>query len=273
MKAIIIYVSTYQGNTLKVAQNMAKELSASLVTTLEAENIDLSDYDLIGLGSGINFAQHHRELISFVESHEFKNRNVFIFSTRCRPFLGKYHRALKRILSDKGGNLIGEFSCKGFDRTGPWVAINGYNKARPNENDLFKAKLFVGEMKRRIHPLAGFSKMKKHMIDRIDGTPVYQHPTNADKIVGKTSLLNITSCIYCMKCIKSCPMNVFEIKEHDNSKIILPIEESNCIQCQMCAENCPTNSIFINESFINGIRIAVREVVSDKLQQAYKRRL
>ena len=223
MKAIIIYVSTYQSNTLKVAQRMANELSAFLATTREAENIDLSDYDLIGLGSGINFAQHHCKLLSFAKSHEFRNRNVFIFSTRCRPFLGKYHQALKRILSDKGGNLIGEFSCKGFDRTGPWVAINGYNKARPNEKDLFKAKLFADSMKRRIHPLANL-----------------------------------------------CPMHVFEIKEYDNSRIILPTGESNCIQCQTCSRNCPTNSIFINESFINGIRIAIREAGSDKLQQAYR---
>ena len=119
MKTIIIYVSTYQSNTLKIARSMASELSASLATTLEAEKIDLSDYDLIGLGSGINFAQHHRELLSFAKSHELKNRNIFIFSTRCRPFLGKYHQALKKILSNKGGNLIGEFSCRGFDRTGP----------------------------------------------------------------------------------------------------------------------------------------------------------
>lgn len=97
MKTIIIYVSTYQSNTLKIARSMASELSASLATTLEAEKIDLSDYDLIGLGSGINFAQHHRELLSFAKSHELKNRNIFIFSTRCRPFLGKYHQALKKF--------------------------------------------------------------------------------------------------------------------------------------------------------------------------------
>ena len=33
MKAIIIYVSTYQSNTPKVAQRMANELSAFLATT------------------------------------------------------------------------------------------------------------------------------------------------------------------------------------------------------------------------------------------------
>ena len=273
MKTIIIYVSTYQSNTLKIARSMASELSASLATTLEAEKIDLSDYDLIGLGSGINFAQHHRELLSFAKSQELKNRNIFIFSTRCRPFLGKYHQALKKILSNKGGNLIGEFSCRGFDRTGPWVAIDGYNKARPNEKDIFRAKLFASNMRRRMHPLAEFSKMKKHIIDKTDGSPIYKHPSNDNKIAGKTTLLNITTCIHCMKCVNLCPMHVFEIKEYENSKVILPTKDSNCIQCQTCSGNCPTNSIFINESLINGIRIAIGEATSDKLQQAYRRHL
>ena len=112
MKAIIIYVSTYQSNTLKVAQRMANELSAFLATTREAENIDLSDYDLIGLGSGINFAQHHCKLLSFAKSHEFRNRNVFIFSTRCRPFLGKYHQALKGYCQIKVEILSVNFPVK-----------------------------------------------------------------------------------------------------------------------------------------------------------------
>ena len=271
MKAIIIYVSTYQGNTLKVAQVMANEFSAALVTTKEAEGIDLADYDLIGLGSAINFAQHHKELLNYAESHNFRNRNVFIFSTRCRPFLGKYHQALKKILLKKDCNLIGEFSCKGFDRTGPWVAINGYNKARPNELDLFKAKLFAGKMKRKVHPLAAFLKNRKLIIDRIGDTPVYQYTSASNKIAGKTVLLNITTCIHCMKCVKVCPMHVFEVKEYGKSQVILPKGESNCIQCQRCAENCPSDSLYINETFMNGIRIAVREVVSEKLQKAYNK--
>ena len=67
-KAIIIYVSTYQSNTLQSCpKNGKNELSTFLATTREAENIDLSDYDLIGLGSGINFAQHHCKLLSFAK--------------------------------------------------------------------------------------------------------------------------------------------------------------------------------------------------------------
>lgn len=269
MKTIIIYVSTYQGNTEKVAQAMADELSATIVTAKEARSIDLSEYDLIGLGSAINFAQHHRELLHFVEVSDLKNRNVFIFSTRCRPFLGKYHQELKRRLLEKGSNLVGEFSCKGFDRTGPWIAIDGYNKARPNEMDLFKARLFVGKMRRKVHPLAVFAKVKKQPVKQIEDLFIYQDSSNSNNIAGKIVLLNITTCIHCMKCVKLCPMGVFKIKENDGSQIILPMEEYNCIQCQTCAKSCPSDSIYINETFMNGIRIAVREVVSDKLQIAY----
>ena len=64
------------------------------------------------------------------------------------------------------------------------------------------------------------------MIDKIDDSPIYKHPPNANKIAGKTTLLNITTCIHCMKCINLCPMHVFEIKEYDNSRIILPTEKA-----------------------------------------------
>lgn len=269
MKAIIIYISTYQGNTQKVAQVMANELSAMLVTIEEAENIDLSKFNLIGLGSAINFAQHHKKLLHFVETSDFKNRNVFIFSTHCRPFLGKYHQTLKRRLLEKGSHLIGEFSCKGYDRTGPWITMDGYNKARPNAIDLFKARLFVAKMRRKAHPLATFAKSKKQIVEKTENIFIYQVPSNSNKIAGRIALLNITTCIHCMKCIQSCPMHVFEIKEYENSKTILPIGERNCIQCQKCAVNCPSDSIYINETFMNGLRIAVREIVSDKLQRAY----
>ncbi|WP_290148657.1 4Fe-4S binding protein, partial [Duncaniella muris] len=50
----------------------------------------------------------------------------------------------------------------------------------------------------------------------------------------------------------------------------LPMDEKNCIQCRLCADNCPTSSIYIHESFLNGLRIALRESFSNKLQNSYK---
>lgn len=247
MKAVIICCSTYKGNTLKIAKAMAEELTAQLLTTEDAANLDLNDYDLIGLGAAINFAQHNIHLLRFVERQSLKGKNVFIFSTRCRPFLGGYHKALKCILKKKQANLVGEYSCCGFDRTGPWVAMGGYNKNRPNEKDLFKARLFVAKMRNEIR----FS------------------PENYNQIVGKIVRLNTSTCITCGKCLRNCPMHVFTFCEKEKTYII-PATEQNCIQCRICAENCPTGSLYINESFLNGLRIAIKEAVSDKLQTAYR---
>lgn len=66
MKTIIFYSSTYNGNTLKIAEHMAVVLSADLVS-IETDifNIDLSKYDLIGFGSAIHFAEHNIRLQRF----------------------------------------------------------------------------------------------------------------------------------------------------------------------------------------------------------------
>lgn len=88
MKTIIFYRSSYRGNTLKIAESMADALFAELVSIDSNPSIDLSDYDLIGFGSAINFAAHDIRLQRFVSSQNLKGKNVFVFSTRCRPFLG-----------------------------------------------------------------------------------------------------------------------------------------------------------------------------------------
>lgn len=93
---------------------MADALAAELVCIDSNPSIDLSDYDLIGFGSAINFAAHDIRLQRFVSSQNLKGKNVFIFSTRCRPFLGAYHQPLRKIVEAKGGIIAGEFSCRGI---------------------------------------------------------------------------------------------------------------------------------------------------------------
>lgn len=263
MKTAIFYSSTYNGNTLRIAQSIAAVLSADLVS-IEAKisDIDLLKYDLIGFGSAIHFAEHDILLQRFVSKLSLQEKNVFIFSTRCRPFLGGYHKALKETIKRQKANLVGEFSSVGFDKTGPWVLINGYNKNRPNDKDLFKARLFAEELKQKLNLVSPFTK---------ENITVYEQGTafrinGRNKIAGyKVVFLNTTSCIQCGKCIKVCPMNIFT-----KNNTVLPTGEKNCIQCQLCVNHCPTDSIYINVSFANGMRIAFREMFSTKLQNRYK---
>lgn len=267
MKIAIIYSSTYLGNTRKIAEAMGDEISAEVMDVDEAVNCDLSQYDVIGLGSAIHFAQHDIRLQEFIKCRNIKDFNVFIFSTRCRPFLGKYHSTLKDVLKQKGAVVIGEFSCVGYDRTGPWVVIDGYNKNRPNEKDTFKARLFAAKMRRKIHPLSQVIQLS--IIDNYLSLPIRQLDEN--KLVGKIVSLNLSTCIGCGKCFKQCPMNVFEKQLLEGKEVILPVHELNCIQCLKCYKNCPADSIFINESFKIGFRIAIWEMINDKLQNSYKR--
>ena len=264
MKTLIIVSSTYLGNTLKVAKAMAQELNATIKYPKEVNLSDISSYDLIGLGSGINFASHNKEIISLVEELSIAGKKIFIFSTRCRPILGSYHKKLKLLIAQKKGILLGEFSCVGFDRTGPWVGMNGYNKNRPNEKDLFKSTLFALQVRKKAHPLSGF-KNAHSTLSTYEGLPLRSDITN--NVVGNIVLLNTSICIGCGKCIKNCPMNVFTIR--DNSKTPLPLGEKNCIMCGKCEKECPADAVFIYETFVNGLRILFRESSCDKLQKSY----
>lgn len=59
MKTVIFYSSTYNGNTLKIAESIAATLSADLIAIeTKISDFDLSQYDLIGIGSAIHFGQH-----------------------------------------------------------------------------------------------------------------------------------------------------------------------------------------------------------------------
>lgn len=261
MKTIIFYRSSYRGNTLKIAQSMAEALSADLMSIDNVNSTDLSQYDLIGFGSAINFAAHDIRLQRFVAEQNLAGKNVFIFSTRCRPLLGAYHRPLRRIIESKGAIVAGEFSCRGYDRTGPWVLLDGYNKSRPNERDIFKARLFAEKMKWKLHPLASVYKIPVN--EYFSGIAIRKK--DAEIIAGnKVVFINTSTCIGCGKCVKACPMHIFSLKDK-----ALTLNEDNCIQCRICADKCPTSSIFIKESFLNGLRIALIESFSDKLQKSY----
>jgi len=62
-EAIIICESMYLGNTMRLAKAMAFALNCRVVTAREALTMDLSQYKVVGLGSGIYFTAHHPLLI------------------------------------------------------------------------------------------------------------------------------------------------------------------------------------------------------------------
>ena len=148
MKALIICISVHQGNTEKVARAMTEVLDAELLKTDEVDINALKEYDLIGFGSGIYFFRHHKALLNLLARVPImENKKVFIFSTRGIGPVGFYHRALRKRLLKKGADIVGEFSCRGFNSYGPYRLIGGMNKGRPGEEDLENARNFARGLK------------------------------------------------------------------------------------------------------------------------------
>ena len=148
MRTLLIYISICHGNTKKIAKAMSEILDAKLLKPNKVRIDMFSKYDLIGIGSGIYFFKHHKALLNLADKLPImKNKKVFIFSTRGIGPVWFYHRPLKKKLLEKGFNIVGEFSCRGFDTVRPFKVIGGLNKGRPNEKDLEKARNFAKKLK------------------------------------------------------------------------------------------------------------------------------
>lgn len=149
-KCIIIY-DTVTGNTTKIAKAIAQVLKAKLVRCGKCRIKELGKCGLIGFGSGIYAMKHHKNLLKLVDKLPKTEKKAFVFSTAGSPALKfVWHIQLKQKLMNKGFEILGDFSCKGFDNFGPFKLVGGLNKGRPNANDILKAKQFARMIKQRI---------------------------------------------------------------------------------------------------------------------------
>ena len=60
MKSIIIYESTHHENTKKLVDALAKKHNMKTVSIENAEPVDLSEYDIVGLAAGIAFGKFYK---------------------------------------------------------------------------------------------------------------------------------------------------------------------------------------------------------------------
>lgn len=152
MKSLIVCVSKSHGNTRRVAERMAGVLGADVV---EPESVDpeaLRSYDLVGFGSGIYYMavdDRLRKLIRRLPTVTGVRAFTFITSGARQIPLLDYHKPVRNHLEAKGFEVIGSFSCRGFDTVGPFGFVGGINRGRPNDHDLDRAAAFAARMGER----------------------------------------------------------------------------------------------------------------------------
>jgi flavodoxin len=145
MKTLIVCFSYHHKNTEKIASVFAKTLGAEMKTPTETDSNMLSNYDLIGLGSGISFGKHYKVLLDFADKLPVvTGKKAFIFSTSGQTGNGpKFHKNLREKLESKGFAIAGEFNCAGFDTYGFLKIVGGIQKGQPNEEDFKQAEVFA----------------------------------------------------------------------------------------------------------------------------------
>jgi len=153
MKSLLVLLSYHHNNTEKIANVFAKVLDAQIKTPHQINTEELQEYSLIGFGSGIYDAKHHKDLLDLADKlPQVTNRKAFIFSTSAmtgEAKVAKDHSLLREKLQSKGYMIVDEFACKGFNTNSFMKYFGGMNKGRPNAEDLKHAKEFAQNLQKK----------------------------------------------------------------------------------------------------------------------------
>lgn len=141
-KSLVLYASS-SGNTEKVAKVISNELACSSVKLDEEFNcndINLKEYDLIIIGTGIYAGKPHKNLVKFLKSIDEKTSKKFaLFITWFGRGNGdkQIFNACKEMLIEKNQIVIEDyFQCYGEG----FVFVR---KGHPNQEELLQAKNWV----------------------------------------------------------------------------------------------------------------------------------
>lgn len=135
MRVHVIYCSR-TGNTKKVAEAMASELKTEAVSV---KSLDKPEKTFLFLGSGFYGGSPGKEMMDFIEKNDFSGLSVALFGTSGSGE-GKEVLLMEQAFRNKGVSIRGKLFCRG--------KFLLFNRGRPSEEDLKKAREFARKMAR-----------------------------------------------------------------------------------------------------------------------------
>ena len=146
LKTVIVYASNHHGNTLKLVEAIAAEYDIDVIDAAVQQNANLSEYDLIGFASGIDFGKFYECVEQFLRDNLPEQKKVFFLYTCARndhPFT----ETMRAAAEEKQSIILGEYGCRGYNTYGAWKIIGGMNKNHPNEKELHEVVQFYEKMR------------------------------------------------------------------------------------------------------------------------------
>lgn len=148
MKSVIICASTHHGNTRKVVDAIAKKYGVEVIDATKVQEKDLSGYDLIGFASGIYAGKFHQSVIRFAKDNLPQGKKIFYIMTSAMN--RDFTRAMASAIDGKNAEVLGRFSCTGYNTFGPFKLVGGAAKGHPDEADLKNAVQFYKDLTEKL---------------------------------------------------------------------------------------------------------------------------
>ncbi|MFC6010313.1 flavodoxin family protein [Nocardia lasii] len=153
MKTLLVCKSVSHGNTRRIADTIGQVLDARVVDPSEIAPTDLTDYNLVGFGSGIYYMNFHPDLRRFIAALPPRpHGKAFHFRTSGTPEppMLRYATTLSRRLEQKGFQVLDTFDCRGHDTWLPLRLIGGISKGHPDATDISAASAFATALRTRV---------------------------------------------------------------------------------------------------------------------------
>ena len=146
MKVLIIYHSEHHGNTKKVLEAIAQQEDVTLLKASDSSSLNWSDFDLIGLASGIYYQKFHKDILDSAEKNLPIGKKVFFLYT-CGVKRNSYTDAIRQVAETKKAQILGSYGCLGFDTFGPFKLVGGIAKGHPDDKDISDVLDFYHKLK------------------------------------------------------------------------------------------------------------------------------
>ena len=147
MKTAIVYYSKHHGNTKKLLDAIAEKNEVTLIDVTLDPGADVSEYDRIGLASGIYFSAFAKQITAFAEEKLPENKEVFFIATCGAAADDKFFTGIRKITDSKNCRFAGQYICNGYDTFGPFKLVGGLKKGHPDADDIRGAVEFYEELK------------------------------------------------------------------------------------------------------------------------------
>ena len=137
MKSAIVTASVHHGNTRKIVDAIANEFEVDVIDAMQVKEKDLSGYDLIGFASGVYGFNLHQSINNFASDNLPAYKRIFLLTTSAMN--KDFSQSFMQAIENKHAEVVGKFSCHGYNTFGPFKLVGGTSKGHPDETDIANA--------------------------------------------------------------------------------------------------------------------------------------